>query len=148
MKLLIPKITLDQLSNTQQQIFYNLNTQRYGEPIASAVVEKLMSLPSEYDGLYFSHKDYCGIGMFYLKEKFILSTVYDGYNLDLIIAEFNSKNQFVTWLSNQSDQSMSLYGERFNNQTITKIRLNWFLEDHYSPVWNSYCNYLKDLQLR
>ena len=27
-----------------------------------------------------------------------------------------------------------LYGEAFNNQTITKLRLQWYLEDSYSSV--------------
>ena len=81
---------------------------------------------------------------FFYKKEFVLSTVYDGYGPNSIIIIFDSKEEFITWLSKESDQSMSLYGEEFNNQTITKLRLDWFLEDNYSPVWNSYCNYVSE----
>lgn len=146
MKLIIPKISLNQLSDKEIQIFYNLNSENYGKELSNDVAEKLAKSPSEYKGLYFLHRDYCGIGIFIQKEKFILSTVYDGYGIDSIIAEFDSKSEFIEWLSNESDQSMSLFGEKFNNQTITKLRLNWYLEDNYSPVWNNYCQYVRDLQ--
>lgn len=39
---------------------------------------------------------------------------------------------------------MALFGERFDNQTITKTRLNGYLEANYSPVWNEYCTYLRE----
>lgn len=68
-----------------------------------------------------------------------------------IIIIFEDENEFVKWLAHQNDQSMSLIvaakanntSFRFNNQTITKTRLEYFLEAEYSPVWNAYCDYLK-----
>ncbi len=143
--MIIPRISLNQLSDKEVQIFHGLNSGNYGKRLSNGVAEKLAKSTSEYEGLYFSHRDYCGIGIFVQKEKFVLSTVYDGYGVDSIIAEFDSKSEFIEWLSNESDQSMSLFGEKFNNQTITKLRLNWYLEDNYSPVWNSYCQYIRNL---
>ena len=145
LKLIIPKISLNQLSDKEIQLFYTLNAEKYGKRLSSDVAEKLAKSTSEFEGLYFSHRDYCGIGIFIQKGTFILSTVYDGYGIDSIIAAFNSKSEFIEWLSNESDQSMSLFGEKFNNQTLTRLRLNWYLEDDYSPVWNSYCQYIRDL---
>ncbi len=140
MKLFIPKISLNQLSSKEIDVFNNLNSDVYGNELANNVAEKLTK--SKQDGIYFSHRDYCGLGIFYHEEKFILSTVYDGYGMDTILAESDSKLEFISWLSHESDQSMSLYGDKFNNQTITKLRLHWFLEDTYSPVWNAFCQYL------
>jgi hypothetical protein len=141
MELHIPKITLESLSETQVAQFKNLSSQAYGEQLAIKVSEKLINNPAEIHGLFLSHRDYCGLGLFIDKDTFILSTVYDGYGIHTIIASFNSKADFVTWLAHENDQSMSLFGEKFNNQTITKLRLDWFLEAHYSPVWNDYCLY-------
>ncbi|MGN0003433.1 MAG: hypothetical protein ACI35V_08360 [Sphingobacterium composti] len=39
-----------------------------------------------------------------------MSTVYDGFGINSVIAEFDSKSEFIEWLSNESDQSMSLWG--------------------------------------
>ncbi|MBQ4912841.1 hypothetical protein J8L85_00230 [Maribacter sp. MMG018] len=143
MKINISKISFEKLTKKELQVFHNLNNENYGEKIAHKVSEKLKQSVNESDGLYFSHRDYCGIGIFFQKGSFILSTVYDGHGIDKVIAEFNSDTEFINWLSKENDQSMSLYGEKFNNQTITKLRLNWFLEDNYSPVWNDYCEYIR-----
>lgn len=140
MTILIPKIDANQLSKTDFDRFNNLNSKQYGLCLATKVADKLSTQKNKKD-LYFYHRDYCGLGIFYTDEKFILSTVFDGFPTHEVIAEFIEKSVFTDWLAIESDQSMSLYGTKFNNQTITKMRLNWFLEDNYSPVWNNFCQY-------
>lgn len=142
MKLKIPKISLDVLSPKETPIYYKLKSENYGEKLAIQVAEKLRQSPNR--GLYFAHRDYCGIGIFYQNGNFVLSTVSDGYGIDEVIAEFDSQSEFIDWLGKENDQSMSLYGEKFNNQTITLLRLHWFLEADYSPVWNAYCRYARE----
>ena len=152
MKTEILKIALKKLSKNEFARFNKLNSEPYGNELALKISEKLIkcketdSPPKNYcgKGIHFAHRDYCGIGIFYFKEEFVLSTVFDGYGPDSIIIIFDSEEEFIKWLANESDQGMSLYGKEFNNQTITKLRLDWYLEENYSPVWNSYCNYVSE----
>lgn len=144
MEIYIPKISLAQLSHKETDLLYQLKSENYGRKLAKKVAKKLMEAGNS--GLYFAHRDYCGIGIFYQSDNFVLSTVYDGYGIDQVILKFDFQSEFIDWLANENDQSMSLYGEKFNNQTITKLRLDWFLEENYSPVWNSYCLYARKMQ--
>jgi len=140
MKLCIPKIKEDTLSEKELSIYSNLDQQCYGPDIASKVAYKLV----EGRGLFHSHKYYCGMGLFFYENLFTMGDVHDGYEAPFeYVVSCNDEEDFILWLSNENDQSMSLYGERFNNQTITKIRLEWFLEEEYSPVWNDYCMYIR-----
>ena len=138
----MPKMTLKQLNKKELKIYRNLNSENYGEDLSLQVAEKLTKA-SARNGLYFAHRDYCGLGIFYQENTYVLGTVYDGYGITDPIITFNSKEAFVTWLASENDKNMALYGEKFNNQTITKSRINWFLDPNYSPVWNDYCMYLK-----
>lgn len=144
MKLVIPKLSVEKLSQKELDVLGELSSLEYGQELASQVANKLMAMEGEGLGLRHHHRDYCGMGLYYKEGIFILSTVYDGYGPDAVIAEFESYLEFVNWLSSETDQSMALYGERFNNQTITKLRIDWFLEEDYSPVWNSYCEYVRN----
>lgn len=145
MKLLLPKIEPKKLKKEELALYQNLNTKPYGEALAAKVTEKLIRTPDVYHGLYHAHRDYCGLGLFYENGLFKLTTVNDGYGPDTTVAHVETETEFVAWLAQEHDQSMSLYGEKFNNQTITKVRLHWYLKDNYSPVWNDYCQYLRSL---
>ncbi|MGV3762942.1 hypothetical protein [Parapedobacter sp.] len=147
----IPNISRDSLSEKDLEIFHSLDQVRYGEELAGRVAEKLKRMSTglnENDhyavsGLYHAHRDYCGTGLYFFDGKFTLGEVNDGMGPHPVLIVFESEQEFVSWLADQSDQGMSLYTRRsFNNQTITKMRLTWYLEDEYSPVWNSYCMYV------
>ena len=141
------KISPEGLSEYDQAIYQKLNAEVYGKELATKVCEKLMKM-DYIQGLHLSHRDYCGIGIFLSGDQFVLCLVPDGWGMDNILT-IGSQESFISWLASESDQSMSLYGHEFNNQTITQIRLKWFLEDHYSPSWNDYVydvNQLKDIQ--
>lgn len=141
MQLHIPKIVPYNLSIKELEEYKTLDATNYGEKLAIKIAKKLNENPDK--GLFYAHKDYCGIGLFMHKGSFTLSTVFDGYGVHTIILTFDSKAEFVEWLAKESDQSMALFGEKFNNQTITKTRLDWYLEANYSPVWNEYYDYLR-----
>ena len=140
----IPKISLETLSDKELERYYNLDDEAFGKALALGVAKKLMENPGESGGLYLSHRDYCGMGLYVHEGKFTLGTVYDGRGPYPVVASFESAPEFVQWLTTQSDQSMALYGEEFDNQTITEIRLEWYLEDNYSPIWNTYCMYIRE----
>ena len=144
MELFIPKIALETLTETERERYAALDQTPYGESIARAVAGKLSENPTEGGGLYFAHRDYCGMGLYKLEEKFILGTVNDARGPYPVVATFGSEAAFADWLADQSDRSMALYGEKFDNQTITRLRLEWYLEDAYSAVWNVYCNYVRE----
>ncbi|MEC3879223.1 hypothetical protein [Parapedobacter sp. 10938] len=148
MKVHIPKIPLEALQEKELAKYRDLNDESYGEPLARKVAGKLMEHPS---GLFHSHRDYCGIGLYFFEGKFTLGEVNDGMGPHPIMLTFDGKDEFIAWLADQSDQRMSLiaavkdnyFSFKFNNQTITKTRLRYFLEADYSPDWNSYCAYLR-----
>lgn len=150
-------VSPDSLTEADREIYHALSEAPYGTALAAAVAEKLQQNASsvsdnEYctsDGLYHAHRDYCGIGLYFFKGKFTLGEVNDGMGPHPILATFDSDEQFVAWLAAQSDRSMSLifdttYSRRFNNQTITRLRLQWYLEEHYSPTWNAYAMYARE----
>lgn len=144
MQLYIPKIELDSLDKSGLEIYQGLDAEPYGPDLASKVCKKLMQNSGEDTGLYFSHRDYCGLGLYFINQQFILGVVNDGYGPEPMLASCESDTDLVNWLSQESDQTMSLYGSHFNNQTITKSRLEWYLEENYSPTWNMYCLYMND----
>lgn len=145
MNLLAPKIQVKNLMKQEASLYKNLCTIPYGTALATKVTEKLLKATDVNHGLYHAHRDYCGLGLFYENGLFKLTTVYDGYGPQSTIVRFNSKEEFLEWLATENDQSMSLYGEKFNNQTITKIRLEWYLQPDYSPGWNDYCHFVHSL---
>lgn len=143
MKIYIPKIQLKELQESELNEYYSLGSEKYGEDLARRVAAKLSLMPSweknNYltgGGLFHSHRDYCGTGLYFFEDKFTLGEVNDGMVPYPIIATFENEDEFVMWLANQSDQSMSLmvavtnnYSSfKFNNQTITKTRLEFFLD--------------------
>ncbi len=141
MKLLSRKIPTEILTDDERDIYISLNNKPYGEMLARKVAQKLMVNTTESNGLYHSHRDYCGMGLYIHEGKFTLGTVNDGRGPYPIVATFDSEADFVQWLANENDQSMALYGEQFNNQTLTKMRLDWYLDEDYSSIWNAYCAY-------
>lgn len=146
---LFPEIASSSLSEKDLRVFHSLDQETYGRELAGKVAKKLKQGP-----LYHAHRDYCGIGLYFFEGKFTLGEVYDGMGPHPVLIAFESQEEFVEWLAKQSDQRMSLMVSddrlffNFNNQTITKIRLEYFLEDDYSPVWNSYCAYVRKRSLQ
>eukprot|EP00128_Syssomonas_multiformis_P003288 Colp12_sorted_trinity150504_noHs@5363 len=107
----------------------------FGVELADQVATKLI------DGfeLAYRHRDFCGQGLTFnpSKSAFVLVFVYDG-GADEVLKTFYTRDEFVLWLSQQCDYTMSgadtdsdLYQEwEFNrgNQFISEERLRSFLE--------------------
>ncbi|NQD71464.1 hypothetical protein HP439_12095 [Sphingobacterium shayense] len=158
MKMYISDISPSALSEKDLEIFDALDREIYGETVAGAVANKLRQRPTRLSkegyylgagGLYHAHRDYCGIGLYFFDGKFCIGEVNDGMGPHPVLITFENEREFVQWMAEQSDQSMSLVVRddqlsfNFNNQTITKIRLQYFLEVDYDAAWNSYCAYIK-----
>ncbi|MFV0477811.1 MAG: hypothetical protein ACK5ME_08255 [Parahaliea sp.] len=146
MELLIPKILPQHLDSKQYINYLELDNTPYGSELAQAVADRLVEEASNtsWGGLFFAHQYYCGLGLFYTQGQFVLGTVDDGYGLNITVARFDS--EFSAWLASESDRSMACYGEYFNNQTITRLRLQWYLDEDYSHSWNAYCAYTRQRQ--
>ncbi|TAF66018.1 MAG: hypothetical protein EAZ55_07325 [Cytophagales bacterium] len=81
----------------------------------------------------YAHRDYCGMGLIYdaEKQKFAYCSVQDGQGF-YPEKVFDNRKDFIKWLSEQSDESLS--GKELseflrNNQRITKERLM-----HLEPI--------------
>ncbi len=118
----IPKIKFEALNSIQTKEYQKLNSTPYGGGLANKIANKLMLSKGFSGGIYFAHRDYCGLGIFYTEGIFKKSIVYDGYSNIEAILQINSRQEFIDWLSKESDQSMAWYGTKFNKQTITKSR--------------------------
>ncbi len=116
MKMFFSKMASSSLDKKDLEIFQSLDQENYGRELARKA-----------------------------KGEFTLGEVNDGMGPHPVLITFESLEEFVEWLANQNDQSMSLYTvSSFNNQTISKIRLKYYLDNNYNPGWNSYCEYLRE----
>lgn len=115
--------------------------QAYGVDLARKVFDYLKThLLIRYD-----HYGYCGTG-FVLQDKKVLYTHFDewdsyrggklyepGGDYTGVIKIFSSDAEFIDWLSQQSDESLSgnESGDNWytNNQRITRKRLEYLLND-------------------
>ncbi len=138
-------LSLKQLRDHELTNYHTLDDTPYGEALATAVAKKLTENPGEFRGLYHAHRDYCGLGLFFIGGDFILARLgIDGYGPDKTLVAFHERVDFITWLAQENDQHMALYGEYFNNQTITRQRLLWYLSPDYSSNWNAYCAFVHE----
>ncbi|KFE72016.1 hypothetical protein [Hyalangium minutum] len=103
----------------------NVSKEPFGKPLARKVAQAL----SRGD-LCFSHRDYCGTGLFLSQSgHYLYATVEDGGPAN-VLREFPSIEPFVEWLAQQSDASLSRFGETdfvFLNQTLRRQRLEEFI---------------------
>lgn len=100
----------------------------YGTALAESVAAELV----KGNAMLYSHRDYCGIGLVWESEKNIIwmSKVVDGYPMEVGSDDLQgggpwTKEEFVPWLAQQSDQT--LLGD--GNQRINRARmLQWLHE--------------------
>lgn len=101
------------------------NNTSYGRDLATKFANRLMSV-----GMYGnSHRDYCGMGFVVQNGTILYVRLWDGAltKPEDILKKFSSKENFITWLAKQSDQSLSQKNDKDefyrNNQTITLLGL-------------------------
>jgi hypothetical protein len=116
------------------QALASLSKEPLGADLARRVVERLIK-DGDKNGLWFSHRDYCGHGLMYSLGQFHLIEVYDGFADDSrLIRSWSNEESFRVWLGKQSDYSLSgaddsqpelLANTMFelNNQRLTKERM-------------------------
>lgn len=85
------------------------------------------------------HRDYCGMGLEYVRGQFFYGEVWDGQlrdwntleNRAATVLTFPHQAAFVAWLSTQSDTTLSCREKPlpfyWDNQTITRQRLVAFV---------------------
>jgi hypothetical protein len=80
--------------------------------------------------LMHSHRDYCGTGLSWIDGSYIYGHVYDGY-MGQAIESFEREHEFVTWLAEQSDLTLSGMDETDaslrGNQRLTVARMFEFV---------------------
>jgi len=108
----------------------------YGSSFAEKVIKKVR----EKGAMNYSHRDYCGIGLFYNGIEFIFSQVYDSmqYRGEPIIT-FKHEEEAIEFLGGQSDYSMSGLDKESvfregrdwyqKNQRITRKMMQRFIND-------------------
>ena len=118
----------------------------YGRELAERVADRL----ERGEALVYAHREYCGMGLCYTGSQYVYGEVMDG--LVIMPADlaswgvnpsrlkqrvFDSREAFVAWLAQQSDES--LYGYelddpwRRGNQRITRARLEAFVRGERQP---------------
>ncbi|KAL9653402.1 hypothetical protein ABK040_002038 [Willaertia magna] len=124
---------------SKQDVIDALSKEKYGHSFAKQVAHHLKSLNKK---LMYTHRDFCGLGLLYdnNKQQFKFCYVYDGYednyasnNNENGIISFNKEDEFIEFLENQCDYSLSgadsksVFYEKDiwtrNNQRIDKKRL-------------------------
>lgn len=129
---------------SSEKTISNLSREPIGLELAEAVASKLISERGR-GGIWYTHRDYCGHALVYLYEKICVVEYDDGMPFEgTILKRWKSESEFVGWLRNQSDYSLSgadereadLYTDnryRQNNQRITARRLRRFLAGESNP---------------
>ncbi len=119
---------------SKPEIIEKLDKTIIGLELAETVAKRLKS----GKGLFSSHRDYCGHGLDYINGKYRLLEVHDGEpEWSEIVAEWETINDFVNFLSRQSDWSLSgankaeiiFYTDNLfslNNQRLTKELLKQY----------------------
>jgi hypothetical protein len=103
-----------------------VSTEPFGPELAWRVVRAL----KKGGGIHHSHRDYCGMGLFAEEDGgFVYASVWDGgFFENNVVRRFKDEEQLARWLAQQSDASLSNYGNDFGflNQTLTRKRLEAF----------------------
>lgn len=109
----------------------------YGKDFASKVADTLEKRGSLFQH---DHRDFCGMGMGFRDEKYRFGHVTDSCFL-YDFKEFETKNDFIDWLSKKNDFNMSgidpnddLYEKNEwyrNHERICKSQLEMFLSGKY-----------------
>ncbi|PTL77582.1 hypothetical protein [Vitiosangium sp. GDMCC 1.1324] len=97
----------------------------FGPELAWSVVRRLKTGAS----LGFSHRDYCGMGLYKDADgSFVYASLWDGFGGNEV-RRFKDEEHLARWLAQQSDLSLSNYGDDFAflNQTLNRKRLEEFV---------------------
>jgi len=89
-------------------------------PYGIALAERVADHLTAGREIAYSHRDYCGMGLFFSRGGFEYSAVADGYpSSSDDNRSFSNREAFVAWLAQQSDVTLFNQG----NQGISRARL-------------------------
>jgi hypothetical protein len=94
-------------------------------PYGRALAERIAGVLDQGRGLGYNHPDYCGNGLKKRGDNYVYGSIWDG----VLEPEqtFTQREQFIQWLSAQSDRSMG--GDARGDQQITRRRIERWLKD-------------------
>lgn len=115
----------------QQELRAKRNRRRDRTPYGTALAQQVAEAVARGGTLAPSHRDYCGMGFDYRNQEFRYGEVWDGHYMEEPTLVFASREAFVDWLAQQSDQSLARVEDDnpwyWDNQTITRQRLENFV---------------------
>jgi len=126
---------------SNDMVLKGLSTEKIGNELAERVATQLDC----GHVICNMHRDYCGHGLAKLNDKYGIFEVHDGFLLDgYQVVSFLNRNDFIAYLSRQSDYSLSgadssekeLFTTRsfaINNQRLSRSRLIDFIYESSSP---------------
>jgi hypothetical protein len=135
---------LRSFSGQQQRLGYPAP---YGTDFATQCANIFWANRKDYFGIYFEHQLYCGHGLAWVGNNLILSEVWDGIlfpQQSIMKWSVQEKVQFIHWLSQQSDFSLSgedkaamgLYTDdkwAQGNQRLSHARIARFMRENAQP---------------
>jgi hypothetical protein len=111
------------------------------EPYGVGLANKVADLLERGQPVVYGHADYCGTGLRHVEGRYLYDEVWEGElaclrskppSYDKALAMFTDRASFVSWLSQQCDQSLSGRDRTdpyyWNNQRITRTRLERAVE--------------------
>ena len=139
MELLVPKIAVASLTDEERKKYNRLKKKPFGRDLAMAVYQTMKDRKSKWSGVLYRGTGYCGIGLFLDKYgRALVQAVYRGTAALPVIIKFSSnEHEFVDWLAGESEQSISLFGERFTGHSITKARLVHYLNNQNGDMYSN-----------
>ena len=139
MELLLPKIKVESLNAAERKIYDRLISKPFGKKLAAAVYKTMKERKTQWNGVFYRGASYCGIGFFLDKYgRILVQSVYKGVAALPIIIKFSSdESEFIRWLAEETEQSISCYGERFTIHSITRARLMHYLSNKNSAIYDN-----------
>lgn len=109
----------------------------FGPVLAGQVWDRVMTRPVGEGLIHEFHRDYCGHGLIRTEAGIKLCDILDGHHPGEAIAEWRSREDFVTFFAEQSDYSCSGWDDTSpvffttdewhrNNQRLTREKLRRF----------------------
>lgn len=97
--------------------------------IGKELAEAMASYLKKYRGFAYFHRDYCGPGFWMEKGIFYFTHFYDGWprlseepGWDNVIKKFITREDFISWLSVQTDESLLQVGGDNQPMSIERIK--------------------------
>lgn len=119
-----------ELRQVESKLAYLRDVSPIDEPFGSDLAWRVARKLETGAALGYSHRDYCGMGLEKGEDgSFLYTSLWDGFRANKPERSFQDAEHFARWLAQQSDLSLSNYGDDFAflNQTLNRKRLEEFV---------------------